>query len=105
LVIERPGGLYPQGDYEIDEVNEEVVLRLGDVNSSVMPLVDALRKLAQPGSLKGHIEVTSFRAGDLDDYCRFVFKGPDVWLLRPSLWNDTQPTQVAGPWLTEPVTG
>jgi hypothetical protein len=102
-VIERPAGLYPQGDYEIEEVQEEGVLALRQVNSSVVPLVDALRKLVQPGSLKGHIEVTSFRAGDLDDYCRFVFDGPDVWLLRPSLWNDPPTTQSARSWLTEPL--
>ncbi|HEV2351718.1 MAG TPA: hypothetical protein VG028_17950 [Terriglobia bacterium] len=103
-VIERPGGLYPQGDFALDVAPGEVVLALREVNSSVVPLVDALRELARPGSLKGHIEVTSFRAGDLDDYCRLVFQGPDVWLLRPSLWNDTHTTQVVGPWLTEPVT-
>jgi hypothetical protein len=103
-VIERPGGLYPQGDFELDVVEEEVVLTLREVNSSVVPVVDALRKLAQPGTLKGHIEVTSFRAGDLDDYCRFVFKGPDVWLLRPSLWNDSLTGQVVGPRISEPVT-
>ena len=103
-VIERPGGLYPQGDYDIEAVEEEMVLTLHDVNSSVVPLVDELRKLGQPGSLKGHIEVTSFRAGDLDDYCRFVFKGPDAWLLRPSLWNDAQTGQIVGPRITEPVT-
>ncbi len=103
-VIERPGGLYPQGEFEIDLVEEEVVLTLRDVNSSVVPLVESLRKLALPGSLKGHIEVSSFRAGDLDDYCRFDFKGPDVWLLRPYLWNDAPPVQVAGLQISEAVT-
>jgi len=104
VIIERPAGLSPQGDYDMEEGQDGVVLALREVNSSVVPLVDALRKLAHPESLQGHIEVTSFRAGDLDDYCRFVFKGPDVWLLRPSLWSDPPTTQAARAWMTEPLT-
>lgn len=95
--IERPGGLYPQGDYEIDWQDSVAVLRLRDVNSNVVPLVAALRAIAKPGSIDGHIEVSSFRAGDLDDYCRFVFEGKEIWLARPSLWNDAPTMQAAVP--------
>lgn len=100
--IESPGGLYPQGDYEIDSEGDAALLRLRDVNSSVVPLVAALRAIAEPGSIEGFIEVSSFRAGDLDDYCRFVFEAKKTWLARPSLWNDAptasqerEPAQVA----------
>jgi hypothetical protein len=86
--IERPAGLYPQGEYECNPVGDEVELCLRDVNSSAVPLVETLRQVARPGSLQGHIEVGSFRAGDLDDYCRFEFKDGDTWLLRPTLWNE-----------------
>ncbi len=102
--IEKPGGLYPQGDYQLDRVDGEVALALHDVNSSAMPLVEILRKVALPGTLKGQIEVTSFRAGDLDDYGRFVFKGPDVWLMRPALWSDMPVAQTTAPRITEPIT-
>jgi len=97
LALERPGGLYPQGEYEIHTSGDEVALSLRDVNSNVLTLLDALRKAAQPGSIAGMVEVTSFRAGDLDDYCRFVFKDRDVWLVRPSLWNDAPGTQAVAP--------
>jgi hypothetical protein len=96
-VLERPGGLYPQGEYEIHASGENVVLSLADVNSSVVPLVEALRRAARPGSLQGHIDVSSFRPGDLDDYCRFLFKGGDVRLARPSLWDDAPGFAIAAP--------
>jgi len=102
--LERPGGLYPQGEYEIQTSGDEVALSLGDVNSNVLTLLDALRKAAQPGSIAGMVEVTSFRAGDLDDYCRFVFKDRDVWLVRPSLWNDAPGVQALAPEPAECVT-
>ena len=89
--IERPAGLSPQGEYKIHTLGDVVGLHLQDVNSSVVPLVETLRKVAVPGSLDGHIEVSSFRAGDLDDYCRFVFKDHKVWLVRPALWNNAPP--------------
>lgn len=103
-VIERPGGLYPQGEYTTDLAKGDVVLALCDVNSSVVPLVDILRKVALPGSLEGQIEITSFRGGDLDDYCRFVFQGTDIWLLRPTLWADVPAIQAAGARVSEPIT-
>ena len=92
--IERPAGLSPQGDYTLHLIRDVVGLRLRDVNSSAISLVETLRKLAAPGSLDGHIDVSSFRTGDLDDYCRFVFKDAQVWLVRPSLWSDPAPERV-----------
>jgi len=95
--LESPGGLCPQGEYEIQTVGDEVTLSLRDVNADVLALLEALRKAAQPGSIQGQVEVSSFRAGDLDDYCRFVFKDRDVWLVRPSLWNDAPGVQAVAP--------
>jgi hypothetical protein len=86
--IERPAGLCPQGEYEFRPDGEALVLELREVNSSVVPLVETLRQLAAPGSLNGQIDVSSFRAGDLEEYCRFVFKNGEIQLLRPSLWSD-----------------
>ncbi len=88
-VIERPGGLCPQGEYELIRNGDDVQLTLHDVNSSVLPLLETLRRVAEPGSLAGDIEVTSFRPGDLDDYCRFVFlPGDEAYVIRPCLWCD-----------------
>jgi hypothetical protein len=93
-VLERPGGLYPQGEYSLDRTGNTVILTLRDVNENVLELVDALDRDAQPGTLVGDIEVTSFRAGDVDDYCRFAFlPGGEAWLVRPALWSDVPETE------------
>jgi hypothetical protein len=95
LTIERPAGLCPQGEYELHPIGEVLGLELREVNSSVVPLVETLRQVAEPGSLNGQLDVSSFRAGDQDDYCRFVFKNGEIQLLRPSLWSDTPSDCVA----------
>jgi len=93
--IERPAGLAPQGEYKLHTIRDVVGINLRDVNSSVLPLIETLRKVAEPGSLDGQIDVSSFRGGDLDDYCRFDFKAGEVWLVRPSLWSEAPAEQVA----------
>jgi len=91
--LEPPGGLYSQGDYEIVSSGDRTEIILRDVNASVLPVLKALRAAAKRGSLDGEIDVSSFRAGDLEEYCRFVLKAGEVWRLRPSLWNDAPETQ------------
>ncbi|MBZ5563248.1 MAG: hypothetical protein LAP13_12620 [Acidobacteriia bacterium] len=86
--LERSEGLYAQGEYAINVSMKGVEITLRDVNASVLPLVRTLRDVAVPGSLQGEIDVSSFRAGDLEDYCRFVFRNGEAWLVRPSLWSD-----------------
>ena len=95
LTLERPTGLCPQGEYELHPIGEVLGLELHDVNSSVVPLVETLRQTAAAGSLDGQIDVSSFRAGDLDDYCRFVFENGEIRLLRPSLWSDSPADRMA----------
>ena len=86
-LLERTAGLYSEGDFEIVARIDRIEVTLRDVNASVLPLVYALQVLAKPGSLEGEIDLSSFRAGDLDDYCRFAFRGGEAWLVRPSLWG------------------
>jgi hypothetical protein len=88
-VLEGTAGQYSQGEYEIANSIERVELTLRDVNADVLTLVNALRYSAKNATLAGEIDVTSFRAGDLEDYCRFVFRAGDVWVARPALWSDT----------------
>lgn len=95
LTIERPAGLCSQGEFELRPDGDTLCLELRDVNSSAIPLVETLRQVAAPGSLNGQIDVSSFRAGDLEDYCRFVFKNGELRLLRPSLWSDAPAERVA----------
>ncbi len=93
---ERSTGLYPEGEFESRVEGGQVEISLRDVNSSVLDLLMSLREAAKPsGSLEGEIDVSSFRPGDLEDYCRFVMKDGEVWLVRPSLWSELPEDQAA----------
>jgi hypothetical protein len=48
--------------------------------------------MAKVGTLSGEIDICSFRAGDLEDYCRFSFRAGDPWMARPVLWSETPET-------------
>jgi hypothetical protein len=96
-LLERTAGLYSEGDFEIVTRIDRIEVALRDVNASVLPLVHALQVLAKPGSLEGEIDVSSFRAGDLDECCRFAFRGGEAWLVRPSLWDSSLETQTPPP--------
>jgi hypothetical protein len=91
--VEHSLGLYSQGDYRITSTVDGVEVILEDVNAEVLGLVRVLCEVAKPGSLQGEIDVSSFRAGDLEDYCRFVFRAGEAWLVRPSLWTDVPEAQ------------
>jgi hypothetical protein len=92
-LLERTAGLFSEGDYEIVAQIDRTEVTLRDVNASVLPLVYALQVLAKPGSLEGEIDVSSFRTGDLDEYCRFALRSGEAWLVRPSLWGGALETQ------------
>jgi hypothetical protein len=96
-LLERTAGLYCEGDFEIVARIDRIEVALRDVNASVLPLVYALQVLAKPGSLQGEIDLSSFRAGDLDECCRFAFRGGEVWLVRPSLWGGNKETETPPP--------
>lgn len=91
-VLESTAGQYSQGDYEIAASVERVELTLRDVNANVLTLVNTLRYSARNATLAGEIDVSSFRAGDLEDYCRFVFRAGETWIVRPALWSDVPET-------------
>jgi hypothetical protein len=87
-VLEATAGQYSQGDYEIVSSIDRVQVTLRDVNADVLSLVNALRYSDRKTTLTGEIDVSSFRAGDLEDYCRFVFRAGETWIARPALWSD-----------------
>ncbi|MBZ5668220.1 MAG: hypothetical protein LAO04_00610 [Acidobacteriia bacterium] len=91
-VLESTAGQYSQGDYEIAASVERVELTLRDVNADVLTLVNTLRYSARNATLAGEIDISSFRAGDLEDYCRFVFRAGETWIVRPALWSDALET-------------
>ena len=88
-IIDKTAGQYSQGDYAISSSIRQVEVTLRDVNADALTIVNALRYMAKPGTLSGEIEVSSFRAGDLEDYCRFSFRAGETWMARPILWSDT----------------
>ncbi len=96
-ILDRTAGLYSEGDFEIVARIDRIEVALRNVNSSAVPLVYALMVLARPGSLEGEIDVSSFRFGDLGEYCRFVFGGGEIRLLRPDLWGDLTLSQTQSP--------
>jgi len=103
-VVEQHAGIHPGGEFEARVAQGQVEIHLRDVNSSVLPLLAALRSAANPlSSLEGEIDVSSFRPGDLEDYCRFVLRGGESWLVRPSLWVELPQDEAAAPRALEPA--
>jgi hypothetical protein len=92
-VLENTAGEYSQGDYEISSTVDRMQLILRDVNADVLTLVNALRYSVRNSTLHGEIDVSSFRTGDMEDYCRFVFRDGEIWIGRPALWSDTPSPQ------------
>jgi hypothetical protein len=83
-------GLYPEGTLDVtaDARKRGVALEVRDLNLDVLLLVERLRALAAPGSLEGHIEVSSFATVYPEQHLRFVFKDGAPWVQRPVLWED-----------------
>jgi hypothetical protein len=88
-IIEKTAGQYSQGDYAIKSSVRRIEVTLRDVNADALTVVNALRYVAKAGTLSGEVDVSSFRAGDLEDYCRFSFRAGETWMARPNLWSDT----------------
>lgn len=87
-IFDKIAGEYSQGDYAITSTIGRVALTLKDVNADGLTVVNALRYMSKPGTLTGEIDVTSFRAGDMDDFCRFSFRAGETWVARPVLWPE-----------------
>jgi hypothetical protein len=93
-IIEKTSGQYSQGEYAISSSIRGVEVSFRDVNADALTVVNAVRYMAKATTLSGEIDVSSFRAGDLEDYCRFSFRAGETWMARPILWSDTPDTPV-----------
>lgn len=92
-VIDRFSGLYPEGEFEALQMGDGLEIRFFDVNASVLQLIATVKVQADPiASLEGEIDVSSFRSGDVEDYCRFALRAGEVWIARPALWADLPQT-------------
>jgi hypothetical protein len=82
-------GLYPEGDCVARAAGgSEVELNMKEVNLDAARLVDLLQELAEPRSLSGKIEVSSFGTVLPERRLRFVFENGKLWVQHPLLWGD-----------------
>ncbi len=82
-------GLYPEGDCMVthDQNAGTVRLELKDVNVDATRLVKQLQRVANPRSLEGQFDLTSFAAEQPEHQIRFVFEGGQTWVQHPLLWS------------------
>ena len=83
-------GLYPEGDFRATPAKRAglVDVELRDVNLDPRILVDRLIALAEPGTLRGSIEVRSFDDRHPDDRVRLLFQDGTAWVQEPYLFPD-----------------
>jgi hypothetical protein len=80
-------GLYPEGDCVARAAGGSTVeLRMSEVNLDAALLVDLLLELAEPRSLSGKFEVSSFGTVLPEQQLRFLFEDGKVWVQHPLLW-------------------
>ncbi len=83
-------GLYPEGDFSaIVTSGGEVRVTLREVNLDASILTDLLLELAQPRTLTGRFEMSSFGTALPERRLRFLFEDGKVWVQHPLLWSDT----------------
>jgi hypothetical protein len=82
-------GLYPEGDFRATAGSDGLVrVELANVNLDARLLVERLEKMAEPRSLSGWLDVSSFDAADPEHLVRFLFKKGEIWVQHPLLWSD-----------------
>lgn len=82
-------GLYPEGDCVARAPGgSEVELSMKEVNLDAAQLIRLLQELADPRSLSGGFEVTSFGTILPEKRIRFVFEDGRLWVQHPLLWAD-----------------
>jgi hypothetical protein len=88
-LIEGFEGLYPVGNCVVNVSNGEAVeLSMEETNLDSTLLVDLLQKLAEPRTLSGRFEVSSFGTVQPEQRVRFLFEDGKVWVQHPLLWAD-----------------
>lgn len=83
-------GLYPEGDFraEGDPSEGSVRVALSEVNLDAVLLIERLRELAEPRSLRGWLDVSSFDDAAPEHLARVTFKKGEIWVQHPLLWSD-----------------
>jgi hypothetical protein len=88
-LADRFEGLYPQGVCEATvEADDQVRLKMKDLNLDAHLLIEHLRNVATPSSLAGRFVVSSFGESQIEDHARVGFEGKDIFVQNPVLWAD-----------------
>jgi len=83
-------GLYPEGDCVARATGgSEVELKMVEVNLDAARLISLLERLAEPRSLSGGFEVSSFGTVLPERQLRFLFEDGKLWVQHPLLWAET----------------
>ena len=87
-------GLYPEGDFRATggAGGSAVQVTMLDVNLDPRLLLERLRALATPGSLRGSVDVSSFDDRRPDDRVRVLLQEGAVSVQEPYFWPDAQPS-------------
>jgi hypothetical protein len=86
-LLEGFEGLYPVGNCGVRIKDEgSVELTMEETNLEAALLVDLLQKLAEPRSLSGRFELSSFGTVQPVQRIRFVFEEGKIWVQHPLLW-------------------
>jgi len=80
-------GLYPVGDCVARATGgSQVELKMKEVNLDAAQLVSLLQRLAEPRSLSGGFQVSSFGMVLPEKQLRFLFDDGKLWVQHPLLW-------------------
>jgi hypothetical protein len=83
-------GLYPAGGCVVRDAGEgRVELSMEEVNLDAVLLIELLRELAEPGTLSGRFQVSSFGTVIPENQRRVLFEGGEVQVQQPLLWPET----------------
>lgn len=82
-------GLYPEGDFRAEaDDSGRVSVEMSGVNLDSRLLVDRCIELAEPRTLTGRMDVSSFGDARPEHLVRFLFEFGEVWVQHPMLWSE-----------------
>ena len=63
-------------------------MSLSEVNLDAALLMERLQEFAEPRSLRGWLDVSSFEDAAPEHLARLTFKKGEIWIQHPLLWSD-----------------
>lgn len=82
-------GLHPEGDFRATAgEGGRVQVEMNVVNLDARLFVDRCIELAEPRTLTGRVDVSSFSDARPEHLVRFLFEFGEVWVQHPLLWSE-----------------